>query len=106
MEAKINKYLPRTIYLDNENIEKLDEIVEHTGLNPSQIFRRILKNIDKEEIETKEEKFRRLSKSGRGRLIETPSKKKNIHIDDLLGVIDDGKPVDSVNIAMQFREGD
>jgi len=106
VEEKTSKYVPRTIYLDSENIEKLEEIVEETGLNPSQIFRRILKNINMEEIETKEEKFKRLSKSGQGRLIEKPTELDDIHIDDLLGVITDGKHIDSLEATRQVRRGD
>ena len=105
MDSKTSKYVPRTIYLDNENIEKLDEIVKYTGLNPSQIFRRFLAKISKEEIETKEEKFKRLSKSGRGNLIEKPSNIENIHMEDLFGVIEDAKPIDSVKATRQIRKG-
>jgi len=104
MDSK-KKYLQKTIYLDKEDLEKLDEIVEYTGLNPSQIFRRILKKIDKEEIESKEEKFKRLSKSGHGKLIEKSSNPENFHIDDLLGTIEDGKPVDSVKVIRDIRIG-
>lgn len=106
MDSKTSKYIPRTIYLDNENIEKLDEIVKYTGLNPSQVFRRILPKIKKEEIETKEEKFKRLSKSGQGKLIKKPFELEDIHIDDLVGIITDGKPIDSVKAAKQIRKGE
>jgi hypothetical protein len=106
MGSKTSRYIPKTIYLDNEDIEKLDEIVEYTGLNPSQIFRRILAKINKEDLETKEEKFKRLSKSGRGKLIKKPSELENIHMNDLKGVINDGKNIDSVKAVRQIRKGD
>jgi len=106
MDSKTSKYVPRTVYLDSENIEKLDEIVKYTGLNPSQIFRRVLAKINKEEIETKEEKFKRLSKSGRGKLMEKPSDLENIHMEDLFGVITDAKHIDSVKLTRQIRKGD
>jgi hypothetical protein len=106
MDSKTSKYIPKTIYLDNENAEKLDEIVEYTGLNPSQIFRRILAKISKEEIETKEEKFKRLSKSGHGELMENPSDLESIHMEDLFGVITDAKHINSVKLARQIRKGD
>jgi len=106
MDSKTNKYIPKTIYLDAEDIEKLGEIVEYTGLNPSQIFRRILPKINKEDIETKEEKFKRLSKSGRGKLMEKPSDLEKIHLDDLAGIITDVKPIDSVKAIRQIRKGD
>ena len=105
MDSKTSKYIPRTIYLDAENIEKLDEIVKYTGLNSSQIFRRILTKINKEEVETKEEKFKRLSKSGRGKLMEKPSDLEDIHLDDLAGIITNGKPIDSVKATRQIRKG-
>ena len=105
MESKTRKYIPKTIYLDSEDIEKLDEIVNYTGLNPSQIFRRILTRINKEELETKEEKFKRLSKSGHGKLVKKPSKHENIHMDDLLGIVTDGKPVGSAKATKQIRKG-
>ena len=105
MDSKKNKYIPKTIYLDKADIEKLDEIVEYTGLNPSQIFRRVLANIDKKDLETKEEKFKRLSKSGRGKLVTKPSDNENIHIDDLLGTITDGIRIDSVKAVRQTRKG-
>ena len=106
MDSKTSKYIPKTIYLDNENIEKLDEIVKYTGLNPSQIFRRFLSKVTKEELETKEEKFKRLSKSGRGKLMEKPSDLEKIHLDDLAGIITDVKPIDSVKAIRQIRKGD
>ena len=106
MDSKTSKYIPKTIYLDNKNIEKLEEIVKYTGLNPSQIFRRILGKISKEEIETKEEKFKRLSKSGRGKLMEKPHDLENIRLGDLVGIITDGKPIDSVKATKQIRKRD
>lgn len=105
MESK-SKYVPKTIYLDSEDLEKLDEIMEYTGMNPSQIFRRILANINKEDLETKEEKFKRLSKSGKGKLIKKPSNQEEVHMDDLRGIIDDGENVDSVEATKEIRRGD
>jgi hypothetical protein len=105
MDSKTRKYIPKTIYLDKEDIEKLDEVVEYTGLNPSQIFRRILSTINKEDLETKEEKFKRLSKSGRGKLVTKPSNNENFRMDDLLGSVTDGKPIDSVKAVRQARKG-
>ena len=104
MDSKTSKYVPKTIYLDSDDIEKLNEIVESTGLNPSQIFRRILSKIKKEDLETKEEKFKRLSKSGHGKLVKKPTEHENIHMDDLLGIITDGKPIDAVKAARQTRK--
>jgi len=106
VEAKSNKYTPKTIYLDKENLEKLEEIVNYTGLNPSQIFRRVIPNIKKEDVETKEEKFKRLSKSGRGKLIEKPDNYETVHLKELAGCITDAKPIDSVRATRQIRKGD
>ena len=105
MDSKTSKYVPKTIYLDKEDVEKLEEIVDYTGLNPSQIFRRILANINKEDLETKEEKFKRLSKSGNGKLIKKSSEGEKTHMDDLRGIIDDGENVDSVETVRRMREG-
>ena len=106
MDTKTSKYIPKTIYLDSENIEKLDEIVEYTGLNPSQIFRRVLANINKEELETKEEKFKRLSKSGNGKLMEKPSDLEDVHMEDFFGAIKDAKHTNTVKLTRQVKKGE
>jgi hypothetical protein len=106
MDLKSDKYIPRTIYLDKKNIEKLDNLVQYTGLNSSQIFRQILPMIKKEEIETEEEKFKKLNKTGHEKLTNKLSEDDNIHMDDLIGIITDGKPIDSLDSVRQIRKGD